>query len=244
MMMIKRSFVGIAVLGASVAMQTGAFGMPVGLGEPGTVTDPLVGGTSYTVGAPSWLGNLTAAPTLTASMTGGWTGTATSNVIFLNGSNALGGLGFTYEFAVTSTIPALGELIRVSFGPDWAGVTFSDVGSIAGVAGSTTGASGTPSWTDGDPYSIRRGSTGGVAINFRVDDTLTSDTFGTGIGAGQTSALVWWETDATTFGISSASLIDGGVGGDVAVYAVPEPATLLLGMIGLGGVGWIRKRVK
>lgn len=242
--MLRRSLIGVAVLGATLAAQTGAFGMPVGLGEPGTVTDPLVGGTSYTVGAPSWLGNLTAAPTLTANMTGGWTGTATSNVIFLNGSDATGGLGFTYEFSVTSTVPALGELVRASLAPDWAGVTFSDVGSIAGSAGSTTGASGVPSWTDGDPYSIRRDSTGGVAINFRVDDTLSSDTFGTSIGAGQTSALVWWETDAKTFAISSASLIDGGVGGAVAVYAVPEPATLLLGMIGLGGVGWIRKRVK
>jgi hypothetical protein len=176
-------------------------------------------------------------------MTNDWSGTATSNVYFVNGVDATGGLGFTYRFAVTSTTSAGEGLVRVSFAPDWAGVAFSDVGSDA--SGSATAGTGSLTWTDGDPYSISRNTGGAVSVNFAVDDaTGGSGTLGNIIFApGDYSALVWWETDAHSFSISEAALIDGGLDGNVAVYAVPVPGAVLLGAMGLGLVGWVRKRV-
>jgi hypothetical protein len=243
-MILKRSLIAVALFGATIAAQSGAFGGPVGLGEPDAHLNPAVGvGTAYTnAGVPGGWGASVA--TLVAAITGtDFTGTVTSNVHYVDGVSAAGGLGFTYVLDVTA--PPLDGVVRMTFDPEWGGVTFSKAGSD-GLGSSTAGTSTTAgqTWTDGDPYSISRNNLGSVAINFAIDDPLGTGTLGTIITGGDTSALVWWETNATSFSISNADLIDSGLSGKVDVYAVPVPGAVLLGAMGLGLVGWVRKRVK
>jgi hypothetical protein len=239
-MILKRSLIAVALFGATIAAQSGAFGGPVGLGEPDAHLNPAVGvGTAYTnAGVPAGWGASVA--TLVASISGDFAGTATSNVHYVNGTDASGGLGFTYEFDITS--PPGDGVVRVTFDAIWGGVTFSEVGSDG--SGVSTAGTGSATWTDGDPYSISRNNLGSAAINFAIDDPLGTGTLGTIIMGGDTSALVWFETDAHDYSITFVDMIDSGLSGTVAVYAVPVPGAVLLGAMGLGLVGWVRKRVK
>jgi MYXO-CTERM domain-containing protein len=209
----------------------------VPLAPGGTIFDPLVGGTSFSTVLPAWASGGGLAATMTAPMTGDWIGTATSEVWYLNGVDGSGGLGFTYKFDVTATTDPPGEgLVRASFAPEgpWGAVTVSDAGADA--SGSSTAASVAPFWTDGDPFKMQRAPAGQPILTF------SEDFKGTIIEGGDSSAVMFLETDATTWMVSHTGLLDGGNDGDVAIFAVPSPSAAALGLLGLGTLGWIRRR--
>lgn len=220
----------------------------VSLGVGGKVADPSVFalygagpfGPAFSTSLPTWAGGAGSllAATMTKPMTGDFTGTATSEVWYLNGVDGTGGLGFTYQFFVTGTTNPVGNgLIRASFNsdPPWEGTIISDVGSNG--AGSSSLALNAPTWTDGDPFQITRTSAGTPAIAFSVGEA------GTQIKGGDYSAVVFFETDATTWQQSDTGLQDSGNVGEVEIFAVPAPAGALLGVIGLATIGWVRRRM-
>ena len=222
----KRQMACLAMLG--VVSFVGAANADVAL-APGSsvVNGPAISGTDYTHTLPAWATG-TAVDTLVAPMTIDFSGSCTSKVFYLNGVDASGGLGFTYQFSVT----APPNLRAATMNPTgWTGVAITDAGSDG--SGSSTAAAGAPTWTDGDAHTIGRNelaSDGDEApnVNFRVGSV------GTQIATGNTSAIIFFATDATDYQRSSWGLLDSGKIGRVATFApIPEPAAAILGLIGL-----------
>src|SRR4051794_34526746 len=84
--MILSSAIALPCLG-DVALDPGS-----GLFRPGSGSVP-----TYTNANPSWASNIVLAM-LNAPMVGAFSGSVTTKVIALNGVDASGGLGFTYQF--------------------------------------------------------------------------------------------------------------------------------------------------
>ncbi len=205
-----------------------------GSGEVGS-TGPF-----YTSGLPAWLVPGGLAASMTGSIAGipgfsDFSGGVDSYVYFVNGVDASGGLGFAYQINLDSS--SAPNLVRASLAAaGWGTVAVTDNGSDN--SGSST-AKGTTSWTDGDPYFMERDAVGGnPQWQFRLGVN------GTTINPGESSALVWFETDATFWTISSISLLDGGAAGAARVLTVgiPSPAAGGLGLIGLVLVGRLFRR--
>jgi len=189
---------------------------------------------------PAWADPAGLADSWVANMRGDFTGSASSWVYYRNGIDVSGGLGFVYQFCVDSAQGGAG-LVRASFAPaDWAGVTISQAAATGAPDGSSTPV-GVGGWDDGDPAWIARDPISEAPdIQWRIG--TMSGLIGTILNAGDYSSLIWLETDATKWMPSHASLIDSGISGSVGILAVPAPGAALLGMIGLGLVGWIKRR--
>lgn len=203
----------------------------------------------YTDGLPPWVGGTLAAsldslispPTLGTP----FVGIVHSEVWYVNGVDASGGLGFAYRFTLDPSYSADG-LESASFAPaSWAAFTIFETGSdnsgtSTGVPAPSIPPAGFTSWTDGDPYTIKRDPfTGAPEIRW------TGALGGTTMEGGQTSALIWFETDATLWTDSIVTLLDGGVGGSARILVpfIPEPTGVVLGMIGLAAVGLGRRKL-
>lgn len=213
--------------------------------NPDLVTQPPW----YTPGLPAWYGGAPADSLLSAiappTLGTPFVGTVLSEVYFVNGVDSSGGLGFAYQFALDQSY-TFDALESASYAPTgWAGVTIFDTG--ADDSGSSTAVpppgippAGFANWTDGDPYTIRRDSST-AAPEIRWTGTLG----GTEINGGETSSIIWFETDATFWSRGIVTLLDGGVGGaaHILVPGIPEPTGAVLVLIGLASVGYVRRRI-
>lgn len=197
------------------------------------------GGPYYTAGLPAWVNGGSLADSLSSPIQGipGFSmfeGTVDSAVYYVNGVDASGGMGFTYRINLAAN--SAPRLVRAALGPSiWSMITIVDEGADG--SGSSTDASGNTTWSDGDPYFIEReATTGAPAWNFRFG------TDGTRLDPTDSSALVWFETDASQYNRGGTiTLLDGGAAGAARVLTVgiPSPtagALTLLGSLVLAGL--------
>lgn len=163
-------------------------------------------------------------------------------------SSVDGTLAFSYE--INTMAPTGGESNPVAItdanmsGVSWTGITISDVG--ADPAGGLSGAlDSAPEWTDGMPYNI--GRTLPVGANPQTSPRWTFQTtsfIGTTIGNSNTSAEVWFVTDAKDWTEAYIAVLGQGSVGRalVPVPLVPEPTTMVLMGLASGGLAMIRRR--
>ncbi len=200
-----------------------------------TLTKPGVGlpPPNYTVGLPSYFTPANLVKTLVAPMTIDFVGTVTTQVY----TNNVGGYTFAYVFQNNGT-GAAPDLVRATFDPaNWGNVTITDAGADG--SGLSTPAGQAPNWSNGDPYLIARADLASGTYPFlqwRVANV------GTVIAPGDRSSVIWLETGTASFTFSSLGLLDGGRVGKAQVLVVPAPAAALLGALGLGMIGWLRRR--
>jgi len=132
------------------------------------------------------------------------------------------------------------------------GVTWSQT-NITNAGADTTGASsGTgvavPEWTNGAPIFIERTEYSPNAPSWqfqmpRVPSLPNDPAIGTVIGPGNTSAAVWFVTDAKAYTTGFVGYLDSGSTGRAQVLIpVPDPATLALFGVATGGLALFRRR--
>jgi hypothetical protein len=201
----------------------------------------------YTSGLPAWY---VGAPV--ASLTGEmqpptlgipFTGEVVSEVFFVNGLDASGGLGFAYQFKLRADFTADG-MEAASMAPNgWGMFNIFDTGADGSGVSTPVPPGGMPppgfeNWADGDPYSIQRDAlTGAPEIRW------TGALGGTELRGGQRSSIIWFETDAPEWTTSVVTLLDGGVGGSALILApIPEPTATVLGFVGLAAVALLKRR--
>jgi len=242
---VQRLSAGLLAVSVTLCSSAAAWGIQLGLADnlqnPALAALPPV----YTDGLPAWYDftpDVTISPAIQPPTLGTpFVGTVQSEVYYLNGVDASGGLGFAYIFSLDPTYTADG-LESASFAPGlWSLFEIEDTGA------SDTGTStpfpvpsippaGFTTWSDGRPYTIKR-DPGTGAPEIRWSGSLG----GTEIRGGQVSAIVWFETNATAWTESIVTLLDGGVGGSAVILSpAPEPSALAL--LGLGSVLFVRRR--
>jgi hypothetical protein len=179
--------------------------------------------------------------TMTNAIDGGisndFTGTITSSVWK---DPSTGFLAFEYSFAI-DVGGATSPVRSATIGGNWLSADVLDVGSDES-GGST--AITTDGWVDGDPAIMSRlpsAGFGSPAVVFSPSFLIFPE--GTTIGSGESSAIFWYATNSTSYTIDSMDLLDGGKSGDADVFVVPVPGAVLLGALGLGLVGWIKRRL-
>jgi hypothetical protein len=182
---------------------------------------------------------------------GSFFGFVTSNVY----ANNAGQLAFTYVFNNLKPPPLpengfdpnppLTDIVRATINDHtnpWAGVLVTATGADG--SGHSTPVPGFfGGWANGNPFDVARSATdSGIAIEF---NPLNSGTQLNSTPNDQ-SALVWLTTDATHFGVTNVGLSDNGhVGtGQAFAPAVPEPATLLLAIVGCGCLAFRWRRAR
>lgn len=179
---------------------------------------------------PAWLGGLLEAE-YTAPLTL-WDGTdAAGQVISQVWRIAEGDrLGFTYRFIIED-----GSLTYATLDPaGWSQTTILALGALGDGASTPAPVGSIPppgwtTWADGDPYTIAISSRGAPKLYW------TGYLGGTIIQGGQQSSLIWFETDATAWNASVATVLANGGGAAAHILApahAPEPATAVLLLAG------------
>lgn len=198
---------------------------------PGTAQyKDLIPGASYspdyTLGFPP-VGALV--DSLSSPITLGFFHGTVESYVYANGHGAL---TFVYRILLDPVTQPI--LDRASLSGSWGGVTIFDTGSdSSGSSGAIGGAATT--WTDGDPFQIERGAAGSPAVEFA--NPIDGSPNGTFMGPGHTSAYFWFETDAPSYTRATIGLLDHGAVGLADILgpaAIPAPAAVLLGLLGLG----------
>jgi hypothetical protein len=169
---------------------------------------------------------------------GSFFGFVTSSVY----ANNAGQLAFTYVFNNLAPAPApingfnppLTDIVRATINDPtnpWTGILVTAIGADG--SGHSTPVPGFfGGWANGDPFDVARSATdNGIAIEF---NPLNSGTQLNSTPNDQ-SALVWLTTDATHITVTNVGLSDNGHVGTAQAFApstVPEPATLVLAIVG------------
>ena len=161
--------------------------------------------------------------------------------------NSSGQLAFSYVFD-NLTPPAGGPRTEITHATindpsnPWTGVNILGAGSdSSGLSTPLAGAFG--SWANGNPFALTRdaGNSGvGIFFNeFNSGTQLVSTT-------NDTSAAIWFTTDARSFTTTNIGMIDGGTTGTAAAFApvVPEPSSVVLIVLGALGVGLAGRRIR
>jgi len=220
------------VLGAASALAS-----PLLPGQAQFANQAAVSGTpKYTEGLPAYFspGNIVAqlnAPNV------GVLGGLTTSTVYKNPSTNL----LTFDYVVSAAATNTRVIVRGALDGPWTNVAITNVGADgSGISGTGDPA---PEWTNGDPNYIERDpATQGPAIQWRTG--AADGSIGTVIGPGNTSAHVWFETDAIDFRQSLIGYLDSGSTGsaDILVPAgvIPEPVTLAL--LGMGALGMATRR--
>ncbi|MGE3180496.1 MAG: PEP-CTERM sorting domain-containing protein [Phycisphaerae bacterium] len=196
----------------------------------------LVGssGPFYTSGTPSWLDPANLLVSMSSPIMGipgfeQFVGTVESYA-YLNGNTI--GLAYSIHLEPNSA----DRLVRASVGPEgWSGVSIFETGSDG--LGSSTPTTGAVNWSDGDPHFIGRDFvTAAPYWQFRLGN------IGSTLDGGQSSSLIWFETNSRQIGEVPITLQDGGAVGGARVLTIPEPASLALLVFGAGFFAIDRKR--
>lgn len=242
-------FLTAAVAAALLALPIAAKAN-VAIGELRSNAVSSIGGTNFTEGevfnqvVGTAYSNLVAGPLVSsfaAFPPTTWNGRAFSRVW----SNAAGELAFEYWFEIDDTSPSTAPVFTATVGGEWMNVTVYDVGSNeTGNASHSVGGA----WSDGDADPARLGRNpfdGAPRVEF-----FSAGPPAEGIGFRPTapgtdrSAHFWYLTDATAYKIDFISLQDSGKIDQAMVYVpVPVPGAVLLGAMGLGLVGWMKRRL-
>jgi len=178
--------------------------------KPGT--SPALGPPDYSTVLPAYFVpvNVVAGPMVSAyaPLTPSITGVLTSTVYR---NPATGFLGFQYHFTSTG----VSDLIRASMGGfAWTGVTIFNAGADG--SGSSTPGTVAPFWSDGDPNFLLRDpviSGEGLTIQWRA---LSK---GTALRAGNSSSLIFYETNWETVRVVNVGLIDSGAVSTASAFA-------------------------
>jgi hypothetical protein len=148
-------------------------------------------------------------------------GTLISKVISGDTGNALGGLTFTYQIVLDAASPhAVSRLSVSDFSAVEVDVNYeaADVEEIV-------------------PFAADRGEEDGAVVGFYFP-------FGSGLPSGETSALLVVRTDSDAYEPTIASVINGQATSveSFAPVLIPEPTSLALLLVGLGGLAYRVRR--
>jgi hypothetical protein len=138
--------------------------------------------------------------------------------------------GFTYRFVVEEGAMAYATLDPAG----WSEISILALGAMGD--GFSTPASvpslpppGWTTWADGDPYTIAISPRGAPKLHW------VGHLGGTVLLPGQQSSLIWFETDASGWGMSVATVLSNGGGAAAHILGpvhAPEPATVVLLLAG------------
>lgn len=235
----KRKRIGalaIGLLGVSVASASASFLAP---GDAQFIDHYTVGSTpKYISGLPSYFTPANLVAQLSSPNTGALGGTSLSSVYRDPATNWL-----TFDYKVTAATTNTRVIVRGALDGQWVDVLIPNVGANGdGISGA---GDPSPEWTNGNPNYIERDpATQAPTIQWRTGAIQGS--IGTVIGPGNSSAQVWFETNAVEYRESVIGFLDSGSIGTAAILVpagpVPEPVTLMLLILGsLSFLRWNRR---
>lgn len=235
----KRKRMGVLViglLGMGAANASASFLAP---GDAQFANKPSVTGTpKYNAVVPSYFATVNVVAQLSALNTGALGGTTLSTVYKDPITKLL-----AFDYLVTATATNTRVIVRGALDGPWVDVLIPNAGADgSGISGS---GDPLPEWTDGDPNYIERDpATQAPTIQWRTGAAQGS--IGTVIGPGNSSAHVWFETNAIEFRQSVIGYLDSGSIGTADILVpngpVPEPAMLTFLLLGsLSFLRWNRR---
>ncbi len=198
---------------------------PLGPGDSSFKTHPASKGMpKYSIDLPGYFEPANVVDTLVSMITGGLPGSVVTTV-YRNPANECLAFQYVFEGDLSNEV----AIARATLGGRWEGIGVPDAGADA------SGMSGTgdpmPEWTDGDPYFLARDPiTHAPTIQWRASG------IGAGLGAGDISSLVWFETTAKIYELAPMAVIDtalvgtGDIFGPGIIIPLPHGAALTGGL--------------
>jgi len=220
---------GILIMGLSLAGGANAQA-PL---PPGSTVFNTGGALETTLGSFSLLASMSSP--FVANNPAAFSGILDSWVLGGNTDNPLGGLSFVYR--VTNSVTSNDAIHRLAVN-GYSGVQLETAylqdGSATPTGGIVAGGL-TPTLVD---RGIAPGDNAGFSF---LSGTISGLTFDS-LNPGEVSRYLVMYTNATTYGNSIASVIDGSIANAATFAPVPEPETYALMLAGLGLMGFVGRR--